>query len=101
MNGRWGRRALRTWLAIQARTYASTSGDLRMLAQFLASNNRSVSRNTMGDRLIAASNAYRRAPADNSEPVVMALSRPVAGTFLMRNALTTLSALKGFLTPLH
>jgi hypothetical protein len=100
MNGRWGRRALRTWLAIQARTYASTSGDLRTLAQFLASNC-SVSRNTMGDRLIAASNAYRRAPADNSEPVVMALSRPVAGTFLMRNALTTLSALKGFLTPMH
>jgi hypothetical protein len=33
--------------------------------------------------------------------VVMALSRPVAGTFLMRNALTTLSALKGFLTPMH
>jgi hypothetical protein len=53
-----------------------------MLAQFLASNNRSVSRNTMGDRLIAASNAYKRAPADNSEPVVMTLSRPVAGTLL-------------------
>jgi hypothetical protein len=25
----------------------------------------------MGDRLIAASNAYKRAPADNSEPVLI------------------------------
>ena len=62
MNVRGGRRGPRTWLAIQARTYASTSGDLRTLAQVRASNSRSVTLSTMGDRRIAASNAYKRAP---------------------------------------
>src|SRR6516164_4469605 len=46
-------------------------GDLRTLAQSRASSRRSVSRSTMGDRLIAASNAYKRAPADSSEPVLI------------------------------
>src|SRR5215475_8251072 len=73
MNLRGGRRGPRTWLAIQARTYASTSGDLRTLAHVRASNSRSVTLSTMGDRRIAASNAYKRAP------VLMMLFRPLPG----------------------
>src|SRR5262249_26299121 len=50
-------------LPIQQRTEASTSGDLRTLAQGRASNSRSLTLSRMGDRLIAASSAYKGAPA--------------------------------------
>src|SRR5262249_61472681 len=46
-------------------------GVLRQLAQLGASSRRSVRRSTMGDRLIAVSSAYKRAPADSSQPVLI------------------------------
>src|SRR5262249_24832814 len=57
MNMRGGRRAPRTWLAIHARTYASTSGELRTRAQSPGNHPRAVSRTTMGEFLIAATSA--------------------------------------------
>src|SRR5262249_4137700 len=81
---------------------ASTSGDLRTLAQSRASSTRSASRSTMGDRLIAASSAYKRAPADSSEPVLID-ALPSLGRDLpdhsRRDDPTTLSKLTGSLTP--
>jgi hypothetical protein len=97
MNVRGGRRGPRTWLAIQARTYASTSGDLRTLAHVRASNSRSVTLSTMGDRRIAASNAYKRAP------VLIMLSslcfRPLPGLYSIGEPLNNAVRLEGFLTP--
>src|SRR3979411_3075283 len=74
-----GWRRVRTWLAIHARTYASTSDERRtlahgtfcQLAQSRACASRPANRTTIGDRLIAASSAPRPAPADGSEPVVI------------------------------
>src|SRR5262245_41095373 len=102
MNMRRGRRAPRTWLEIQATTEASTSDDLRTLAQSRASSRRSVSRSTMGDRLIAASSAYKRAPADSSEPVLIdalpSIDRDLPD-HSGRDDPPTLSRLKGSLRP--
>src|SRR5262245_15253644 len=56
----------------------------------------------MGDRLIAASSAYKRAPADSSEPVLID-ALPSLGRDLpdhsVRDDPTTLSRLRGSLTP--
>src|SRR5262249_29292473 len=79
-----------------------TSADLRTLAQSRASSTRSASRSTMGDRLIAASSAYKRAPADSSEPVLID-ALPSLGRDLpdhsVRDDPTTLSRLRGSLAP--
>ena len=73
-----GRRRLPcTWLAIQASTKASTSGDLRTLAQ----RSRVRARATIGEALIAASSA-RRLEQVPSDILVMMLSRPPFGTCL-------------------
>src|SRR4029077_10022820 len=92
MNVRGGRRGPRTWLAIQARTYASTSGDLRTLAHVRASNSRSVTLSTMGDRRIAASDAYKRAP-------VLMMLLPLPGLSRWGNHFPNAIGLQGFLTP--
>ena len=92
MNVRGRRRGPRTWLAIQARTYASTSGDLRTLAHVRASNSRSVTLSTMGDRRIAASNAYKRAP-------VLIMLSSLARAYSMGEPLNNAVGLEGFLTP--
>ena len=76
MNLRGGRRGPRTWLAIQASTNASTSGDLRILAHSAAERRRAPSRTTMGEPLIAASSA-RNLPEDESRPI-NALPNPLA-----------------------
>ncbi|HEY1362135.1 MAG TPA: hypothetical protein VGF60_07805 [Xanthobacteraceae bacterium] len=58
MTERGGREAL--WLAIQARMYASTSGDLRTLAQGSASSDCPERRTgTIGEHRIAATTACR------------------------------------------
>src|SRR5262249_62125612 len=50
-------------LPIQQRTEASPSGDFRTLAKGRAINSRSLTLSRMADRLIAASSAYKVAPA--------------------------------------
>ena len=70
-----GRRRLpRTWLAIQSSTKASTSGDLRTIAQ----RSGAQARATMGEALIAASSA-RRLEQVPSDILVITLSRPRLG----------------------
>src|SRR6478735_10738003 len=79
-----GRRRVRTWLAIQARTKASTSGErltlahgiFCQLAQSRLAQSRTceswlANRTTIGDRWIAASSAAKPVPADSPEPVVI------------------------------
>ena len=76
MNLRGGRRGSRTWLAIQASTKASTSGDLRILAHSAAERRRAPSRTMMGELLIAATSA-RTVPQDESR-LIDALPNPAA-----------------------
>src|SRR5262249_16331552 len=73
MNMRRGRRAPRTWLAIQARTEASTSAAFPTPPPSRPRTSRppNPTHSRMGDRLIAATRAYTRAPADSSEPVLI------------------------------
>jgi len=76
MNLRGGRRGPRTWLAIQASTNASTSGDLRILAHSAAERRRAPSRTIMGEFPIAAISA-RNLPEDERRPI-NALPNPFA-----------------------
>jgi hypothetical protein len=82
MNLRGGRRESRTWLAIQASTKASTSGDLRILAHSAAEKRRAPSRTMMGELLIAATSA-RTLPQDESRPID-ALQNPRAAALPRR-----------------
>jgi hypothetical protein len=61
MNVRGARRGPGTWLAIQASTKASTSGELRMRAHSDAVSMRCRSDTRMGERLIAAMRTRKRA----------------------------------------
>ena len=88
MNLRGGRRGSRTWLAIQASTKASTSGDLRILAHSAAERSRAPSRTMMGELLITATSA-RRLPEDESRPINALqnpMPRPPATAYLEGNA---------------
>jgi hypothetical protein len=81
MKVRGARRDPGTWLAIQASTKASTSGELRILAHSDGVKNRPRRRTTIGERFTAAMRACK--PAEDAKRHAMTLSDPVAARFLM------------------
>src|SRR5437016_2435318 len=70
------RRASRTWLAIHARMKASTSGDLRIVAQSANGRTDVAERSRIGERTIATRSDSRSATGKGSNDAIMMLSRP-------------------------